>query len=125
MDGGFLADSLVTSRRSIKRHRLGCMTKIGFLSCFVLIGSYLKAVINSCGDTKLLQKVVSASRYDFQELLSFQDDGPAESLPYTLHGYQYYNRKTSSDFLPLFCRKKVGTDDEEVILNLDKEFPEG
>ncbi|CBK22956.2 uncharacterized protein [Blastocystis hominis] len=76
---------------------------------------YLKAVINSCGNVKQLQK----------ELLSFQDDGPSESLPYTLHGYKYYNRKTRSDFLPLFCRKKVGSDVEEVILNLDKEFPEG
>lgn len=57
--------------------------------------------------------------------MSFQDDDPVESLPYTLHGYKYYNRKTRSDFLPLFCRKKVGTDEEEVILNLDKEFPEG
>ena len=101
------------------------MTRIGFFFCLELIGSYLKAVINSCGNTEQLQKVISAPPSVFQELLSFQDDDPVESLPYTLHGYKYYNRKTRSDFLPLFCRKKVGTDEEEVILNLDKEFPEG
>lgn len=116
---------LVTIRHSIKKHHRGCMTKIGSGFCFVLTGSYLKTVINSCGNIKLLQKVRFTPRRVFQELSSFQDDGPSESLPYTLHGYKYYNRKTRSDFLPLFCRKKVGSDVEEVILNLDKEFPEG
>ena len=81
------------------------MTKIGSGFCFVLTGSYLKTVVNSCGNIKLLQKVRFTPHCVFQELSSFQDDGPSESLPYTLHGYKYYNRKTRSDFLPLFCRK--------------------
>ena len=125
MDGGICVLLLVTIRHSIKKHHRGCMTKIGSGFCFVLTGSYLKTVVNSCGNIKLLQKVRFTPHCVFQELSSFQDDGPSESLPYTLHGYKYYNRKTRSDFLPLFCRKKVGSDVEEVILNLDKEFPEG
>lgn len=60
-----------------------------------------------------------------KEIDQYYNEDNTESLPYTIHGYSYYSRQKEEDYLPVFCRKREGSDVEEVILNLNTEFAQG
>lgn len=60
-----------------------------------------------------------------QEISDYYDEENVDSLPYTVRGYSYYTRQKEEDYLPVFCRKREGSDAEEVILNLNTEFAQG
>ena len=44
-------------------------------------------------------------------------------MPYTIRGYEYYSQ-TENDSIPVFYRKQIGSNIEEIILDVNKEFRE-
>ena len=60
--------------------------------------------------------------FHLQEIASYNEDITDDSLPFTLGGYSYYSKKEEEDILPVFYRKQIGSNVEEIILDLNKEF---
>lgn len=44
-------------------------------------------------------------------------------IPYTIRGYEYYSQ-TENDAIPVFYRKQIGSNIEEIILDVNREFRE-